>query len=72
MGSGKSTFAYHLERRAGFQRLLFAGPLKAMTATMFNCAGFSPEDTAELMTDRELKEAPVSSYPAIHIASMGA
>src|SRR4051794_965130 len=33
-GSGKSTAAHHLVNRRGFQRVRFAGPLKAMMASL--------------------------------------
>lgn len=38
-GSGKSTAAEHLVKRRGFERLRFAGPLKAMLAAL----GLTPE-----------------------------
>jgi hypothetical protein len=38
-GSGKSTAAEHLIRRHGFERVKFAGPLKAMTAALLEQMG---------------------------------
>jgi len=48
-GAGKSTAALHLVERHGFQRMRFAGPLKAMLAAL----GLSAEEI-----DGSLKETP--------------
>lgn len=48
-GSGKSTAAAHLVNRYGYQRVRFAGPLKAMLAAL----GCTPDEI-----DGHLKETP--------------
>lgn len=54
-GSGKTTVANIIERDYGYERLRFAGTIKAMVSTMLACAGISGDRISE-MIEGDLKE----------------
>jgi hypothetical protein len=56
-GAGKSTAARHLREDHEFERLRFAGPLKAMIRALLEAQGVGLA-TAIRMTDGDLKEVP--------------
>lgn len=55
--SGKDTAADHLQHMLGFERTMFAAPLKAMLLQLYNAAGVSP-DMALRKIAGDLKEEP--------------
>lgn len=56
-GAGKSTGAAYLAHAYGFERIRFAGPLKAMLRAFLETAGTPPEQV-ERMIEGDLKEVP--------------
>ena len=56
-GCGKSTAAAYLAERHGFERVRFAGPLKAMLRALYAAAGLSSE-AIEAKIEGGLKEYP--------------
>jgi hypothetical protein len=60
--SGKTTVADHLMRRHTFERVRFAGPLKAMAAALFREMGFG-NGAIYQMVEGHMKDLPVPGYP---------
>lgn len=59
MGSGKTTFAQCIEHDHDFKRRSFASPMKQMFIALLRQTGLSEFDALEIITDTELKEAPL-------------
>jgi hypothetical protein len=58
-GSGKDTFATPLVWEQGFSNIKMADPIKVMLSTMYNIAGYSPQEVHRRL-EGILKETPCS------------